>query len=442
MDHGLYADMSAFIDTRLPQVTALRQDFHKYAEAGWHEVRTCSIIADRLVKMGYDKILMGRECMDDDSRMGLPPQEELDAVYQRALEEGAVQPYAQRFKDGHTAIVAVLETGRPGPVIALRADIDALGVVECDDPDLHRPAKEGFASVHQGEMHACGHDAHATVNLTVAETLIRWKDRLRGTVKLIWQPAEEGVRGARSIAASGVLDDVEYLLAVHMGGRPEGSEGEIEFRSAVSMANAKLDVYLEGKACHAASPQNGNNAMLAMAAIVQGVYGIPRASVGDSRINVGQVIAGSGRNVVCDRVKMVMELRGLNQAALDYIEPYARRIIEHAAAMHGCTCRIVPMGATPSLLIDTPELTSELKCLADGLGFRTVGPEPASTSEDYSYMAKRVIAHGGKSCYFVCLTDVPSAFHSVRFDIQEKDILNAVKLECAACLHLMGQQEA
>ncbi|MBQ4506982.1 MAG: amidohydrolase [Firmicutes bacterium] len=438
MGNELFKEMCAYVDTKQDFITKTRQDFHKYAEGGWHEVRTCSIIADHLVKLGYTNLIMGKDAFKADARMGLPDQEELDYVYNRALEQGAVKEYAPLFKDGFTGIIAVLETGKPGPVIGFRQDIDGLGVVECQDPAEHRPAREGFASINEGEMQACGHDAHATIGMTVADVLMKYKDKLCGTVKLVFQPAEEGVRGARGIAESGHLDDVDFMFGVHMGTRPEGQDVDIAFHNATNMANCKMDVYLEGKACHAASPENGNNAMLAMAAIVQGVYGIPRASVGDARINVGQVFAGSGRNVVCDRVKMVMELRGLNQPALDYLEPYARRIIEHAAAMHGCTSRIVLMGSTPSILIDTPELVDEIKAMADKLGFKTMGPDHGDTSEDYSYMAKRVIEHGGKSCYFSCLTETPAAFHAVKFDVQEKDLPNAIKLECAICLHLMG----
>ena len=440
MANELYKEMSAFIDTKLDWATKNRQDFHKHAEGGWHEVRTCSIIADHLVKLGYDqapcRILMGKECIKAEDRMGLPPQDELDMVYQRALDEGAIMPYAEKFKDGFTGVVAILETGKPGPIIGLRTDIDALGVVECQDPAIHRPAREGFASIHPGEMHSCGHDGHATINMMVAETLMKYKDQLCGTVKMVFQPSEEGVRGAKSIVGSGVLDDVQYMLGIHVGSR-KGDE-QLGFRYGLNMANAKMDVYLTGKACHAASPENGNNAMLAMAAIVQGVYGIPRASVGDARINVGQVFAGSGRNVVCDRVKMVMELRGLTQAALDYMEPYARRIIEHGAAMHGCTAEIKMMGATPCVLMDSPEFTPDLKELCDSLGFKTLGIEPTSGSEDFSFMAERVQQHGGKSCFVMIQTNEPNPAHSVVFDIDEKDLPTGSKFLCAAVTYLMG----
>ena len=440
MENELFKQMSDYIDSRAGWMKERRQDFHKHAEAGWHEVRTCSIVADHLVKLGYGKapcrILMGRECMAAEERMGLPDQEELDFIYQRALDEGAIMPYAEKFKDGFTGIVAILETGKPGPVIGLRQDMDALGVVESTDP-AHRPAKEGFASIHPGEMHACGHDGHTTIGMVVAETLMKFKDQLCGTVKIVFQPAEEGVRGAKSIAYSGVLDDVKYMIGVHMGPR-RGQDYDTGFGYDTNMANAKWDVYLTGKACHAAAPENGNNAMLAMAALIQGIYGIPRASYGNTAINVGVVEAGSGRNVVCDRVKIVMELRGYTQAALDYIEPYARRIVEHAAAMHGCTAEIKVMGATPCYPIDDPAFVDELCALSKKLGFKTRDPQAGTNSEDYTYMAQRVMERGGKSCFFRCLSDYPAPGHAVNFDIQEKDLPHGAQFFCAAVTYLMG----
>lgn len=169
-----------------------------------------------------------------------------------------------------------------------------------------------------------------------------------------------------------------------------------------------------------------------------GFLGIPRTSLGDSKINIGMIQGGSGRNVICDRVKLVMELRGHNQAALGYIYPYARKSIEHSAAMHGCTSEIKLMGETYSLLSDVPEFVDEIVAFSKSMGFRTTGPKKGDASDDDSTMCKRVQEHGGKSMSFTVSTDVPAPFHSTKFDLQEKDILNGVKFECAACLHLMG----
>ncbi len=443
MNKELYEQMAAYIDSKAEWMKNNRQDFHKYAESAWHEVRTCSKIADYLVKLGVTDLKMGKECFVAEDRMGLPPQEELDAVYERALEQGAVPEYAPLFKDGFTGIMATIDTGKPGPVIGYRVDIDALGVVECKDPEIHRPAREGFASVNDGEMHACGHDGHATVGMATADAFMKFKDQLCGKLKIVFQPAEEGVRGAHGMIGTGWFDDIDYMMAIHVGGpQKDHPEFKIKATNKNCMANCKMDVYLTGKACHASSPQNGNNAMLAMAAIIQGVYGIPRASVGDARINVGQVIAGTGRNVVCDRVKMVMEIRGLTQASLEYLRPYTERIIEHAAAMHGCTAEIVVMGATPCVPTDTPEFSKYLADVANEVGLGCNEPGAfTSTSDDYAYMAQRVMEHGGKSCYLGLVTKTGGPAHAVTFDIQEEDIPNGVKMYSAAAISLLEDWE-
>ncbi|MBQ4234516.1 MAG: amidohydrolase [Firmicutes bacterium] len=435
----LYEQMAAYIDTKAEWMKNNRQDLHKHAESAWHEVRTCTLIVDYLKKLGVTDIKMGRECFIADERMGLPPQEELDAVYERALEQGAIPEYAPYFKDGFTGVEATIDTGKPGPVIGYRVDIDALGVIECQDPAVHRPAREGFASINEGEMHACGHDCHATIGMATADAFMHFKDQLCGKLKIVFQPGEEGVRGARGMVNTGWFDDIDYMMAIHM--RPETKdhpEQRIHIENKNCMANCKMDVYVTGKACHAASPQNGNNAMLATAAIIQGVYGIPRASVGDARINVGQVIAGTGRNVVCDRSKIVMEIRGLTQESLEYLRPYTERIIEHAAAMHGCTAEIKIMGATPCVPTDTPEFSKYLADLANEVGLGCNEPGAfVSTSDDYAYMAQKVMEHGGVSCYMNLCSPFSAPGHAVTYDIEEKDLPNGVKMYAAAAISLM-----
>jgi len=436
----LYEQMAAFIESKADWMKSNRQDFHKHAESAWHEVRTCSLIADYLVKLGVTDIKMGKECFVADERMGLPPQEELDAIYQRALDQGAVAEYAPFFKDGFTGIMATIDTGKPGPVIGYRVDIDALGVIECQNPETHRPAKEGFASINEGEMHACGHDAHGTIGMATAAVFMQFKDQLCGKLKIVFQPGEEGVRGARGMVNTGWFDDIDYMMAIHMSKEfNDHPDWHILVNNKTCMANCKMDVYLTGKACHAASPENGNNAMLATAAIIQAVYGIPRASAGDARINVGQVIAGTGRNVVCDRSKIVMELRGLTQASLEYLRPYAERIIEHAAAMHGYTAEIKIMGATPCVAMDTPEFANYLSDIANEVGIGANKPEAKyyPTSDDYAYMAQKVMQHGGKSCYLRLCSPMAAPGHAVTYDIQENTLPYGVKMFAAAAAKIM-----
>ncbi len=440
MAAGFYERICSSADSKSVWMRKQRQDFHKYAESGWHEVRTCSIIAEHLVKLGYTDLVMGKDAFKADARMGLPSADELDNTYRRALDQGAVLPYAEIFKGGFTGICATLDTGRPGPVIGFRQDIDALGVLESRESE-HRPAREGFSSVNDGWMHACGHDAHAVIGMALAELLTEFKDELCGKVKLVFQPAEEGVRGARGMVEAGLLDDVDHMFCLHMGARPKGdTESQIGIGkiNCFSLANAKLDICFHGDASHAFEPENGNNAMLAAFTAGQAIYGIPRCSLGGSTINIGQITGGTGRNVVCDEVKMVMELRGWTQESLVYIEEYTRRIVAHAAAMHGCTSDIELKGATVHTKIDEPAYTEEMIRFAKALAFKTFGPSSGIMSDDFSYMAKRVYEHGGKVLTFQLLSDVPAPFHSTRFDIDEDDLPTGLKFEAACMLRCMG----
>ncbi|MDE6589924.1 MAG: amidohydrolase, partial [Oscillospiraceae bacterium] len=324
-------------------------DFHTYAEMGWFEVRTSSIIANRLTELGY-QVLTGSDVCLDESRMGLPSKEELEAHYVRALEQGAIQPYAERAKDGFTGVIGILDCGE-GPVIAMRFDIDALGVFE-EKGTTHRPSAEGFCSVNDGMMHACGHDGHATIGLAVAEILISMKDQLKGKLKLIFQPAEEGLRGAKPIVDHGHLDDVDFVIGNHMGNRGD-REYDIGLSAGGTLASTKLDVTFTGKAAHAGgSPEKGDNAMLAAATAVLNLYALPRTSQGVTRVNVGTLQAGSGRNVIPDRATMMVEVRGSTTEANEFMEGYARRIIKAAADMHGCTCEIKLAGSASSLRSD------------------------------------------------------------------------------------------
>ena len=151
-----------------------------------------------------------------------------------------------------TSVAGILKNG-VGPVVAIRFDIDALGLVE-DSTDGHYPKQEGFSSCHLGAMHACGHDGHASIGLTTAKILMELKEHLHGTLKIIFQPAEEGVRGAKSICESGFLDDVDYIFAAHI--MPRVKDYDLYFGMNESFATTKLDVIYHGVSTHAAESHN------------------------------------------------------------------------------------------------------------------------------------------------------------------------------------------
>ena len=420
------------------QLRAVRRDLHTYAEAGRGEIRTSSLIAKRLTELGY-QVLTGPDVCLAEARMGLPPEEQLEAEYQRALQQGAVQPYAERARGGFTGVIGILDCGE-GPTIAMRFDIDALGVFE-DKGMEHLPAYEGFCSVNDGVMHACGHDGHVSIGLGVAEILMNCREQLRGKVKLIFQPAEEGVRGAKSIVEHGHLDDVDYVIGNHMGDSA-GGDYQIGLTYGSTLASTKMDIYFTGRAVHAgAIPEKGNNAMLSAATAVLNLQAIPRSSEGDTRINVGTLHAGSGRNVICDRAKMEVEVRGATTAVNQYMEDYARRIAQAAADMHGCGCEIKLMGATESLQSDPDMIRYCEKVCREKLGLRPTPPgQNAGASEDYAYMVNRVHSHGGKGLFFSTLAPCAGQFHTKEFDFQEDALCNGVMAFCALTYSLMCEE--
>ena len=419
-----------------PAMVAQRRDFHKHAEAGWTEMRTSSIIARKLTELGYE-VLTGEQVCKRDERMGVPSDEVLAMAYQRAIDQGADPEFVKATEGGMTGVIGILRCGE-GPTVAMRFDIDALGVNESMDED-HLPAKEGFASINAGTMHACGHDGHGVSGLGVAEVLMAIKDQLHGTVKLIFQPSEEGVRGAKSIVANGHLDDVDYLLGSHTTG--EDAEGsDITPGSHGSLASFKYDVTFRGLAAHAGgSPHLGKNALLAASSAVVNLYAIPRHGAGASRINVGRLIAGSGRNVIADEAFMEMEVRGDTTAINEYMNEYALRILENTAAMYGCTVEIKLMGAAESLVSDLPLCQRIADVCNNHLGMKASSNLSIKLggSEDFSYMVNRVQSHGGQATFMRTRSPLAAGAHNRKFDFDESYMTKAVKVFCGVAYDLM-----
>ena len=419
-----------------PEMVAQRRDFHKYAESGWFEMRTSSIIARKLTDMGYE-VLVGEDVCDRDARMGVASDEVLEKQYERAVAQGGDPEFLPYTKGGMTGVIGILRCGE-GPTVALRFDIDALGVIESQEAD-HRPFAEGWASVNSGMMHACGHDGHGTVGLGVAKILMDIKDSLHGTVKLIFQPAEEGVRGAKAVVEKGHLNGVDYVLGTHVTNNAKYPDVITVAGSYGSFATTKYDVTFHGKSAHAGGrPNDGDNAMLAAATAVLNLQGIPRHMDGETRINVGKLVAGSGRNVICDEAFMEIEVRGSTSAVNDYVSNYALRILENAAAMHGCTVEYKVMGAAESLTSDAALAERMAKVWKDcGFPVSDTLMMSLSGSEDYSYMMNRVQQQGGQALFFRAMCGCSAGSHNRRFDFDEVFLENGVKLFCTAVYALM-----
>ena len=432
--------MKQMVDAMEPDLIRIRRDIHRYPETGWLEMRTSAIIHEALSELGY-RVLTGSAAVKPSSRMGVPDAEALTAHAKAAeAQPGTPLPYlTEEMKRGLTGVVGVLNAG-PGPVVALRFDIDALPMAERTD-EGHRPAREGFVSQNPGMMHACGHDAHAAIGLGVARVFMALKGELHGTLKLIFQPAEEGARGARAITDAGHLDDADFFIGSHVAPTDALDDGDVTAGTWGSLATSKLDVTFTGLAAHAGGyPEQGRNALLAAASAALALHAIPRHSAGQSRVNVGVLRAGTGRNVVPDRALMQLEVRGETTEINEYMAAQARNICQGAAAMQGCGCEITLAGeaegqhSDPALIErigkvvarDVPELTLSSEQNAKNWG-----------SEDISVMMNRVQAHGGLATYMRVMTPMASAQHTVSFDMDESVIAKSVKVFCAAALDLM-----
>ncbi len=416
-----------------PQVISWRRDLHRHAESAWTEFRTASLVARRLIDLGY-AVMVGREVISADERMGLPAADKLESCWQRALLEGGDSEFLESVRGGFTGVVGMLTCGH-GPVVGLRFDIDALDIQE-DGSQGHAPADRGFASIHRDVMHACGHDAHTAVGLAVASLLVELRDAIHGTVKLIFQPAEEGVRGARSMVAAGVVDDVRYLLGHHVYSTWE--TGEIAPGMGGYLATTKFDATFTGAAAHAgSSPQEGKNALLAAATAVLNLYAIPRHRQGATRINVGRLSAGTARNVICPSAHLALETRGATSELNDYMYQNAVRILEAAAAMHGCGLQIALMGSAQSAR-SSPELANRAAHIATRLGFLLRPPEDSSGSEDLTYMMERVQERAGLAANIgVGAGRAGLGHHTGRFDIDESALRGSVQLLTAVALDLL-----
>ncbi|GAA0068636.1 p-aminobenzoyl-glutamate hydrolase subunit AbgA [Clostridium sardiniense] len=435
----MYEFIEKLVDDIKDKIIGYRRDFHKYPEFAWTEFRTASLIAKVLIDNGY-KVKVGKEVINDKYRMNIPSKEELDKSYKRAINQGAYEDICKLMRGGYTAVVGILENGN-GPSISLRFDMDGVRIKESEDYS-HIPFKNRFSSNNDGIMHACGHDGHIAIGLGVAETIIKMKKYFKGTIKLIFQPAEEGVSGARAISESNLLDDVDYIISGHIGIKARKS-GEIICGTDGFLATSKINAEFKGKSSHAGvAPEKGHNALLSAATAVLNLDAIPRNGEGDTRINVGKLIAGSGRNVIPGRAFMEIETRGETTELNRYMENYAERILMASAEMHDTHVNIKCVGKSISASSDD-ELIKLIKNVANSIKEYTIIREKDSfgASEDVCYMMNKVQANGGKASYIMFGSDLKAEHHSPMFDFNEEDMLGAVKLYSELILKIAANRE-
>ncbi|MEG2173509.1 MAG: amidohydrolase [Desulfovibrionaceae bacterium] len=416
-----------------PLITALRRDIHKHPEKAWCEYRTTAMIARHLKELGYS-VVMGPDAHVDSLRYALPDAETSRQAQERAVSQGADAQLVQRMGKGFTGLWADLDCpaatakGQTGPCIAIRFDMDALELTECASPE-HRPVREGFSSVYDGTMHACGHDGHAALGMGVAAIIKSLQPELRGKVRLIFQPAEEGAHGAMPMAAAGAVDGVDVLLGLHFGVQAQDT-GEIICGTADFLATSTIDVRFDGNAAHAGiAPQQGKNALLAACSAVLNMHAISRHGQGDTRVNVGQIGGGDATNIIPAHAWIQAETRGTTTEINTYMMDEAKRIVQAAAHMWNCQCTINPLGECPSGN-SSPELCNIVEQIAKSMGtFTTIhGMKNFMASEDFTIFLNKVQKNGGIGTYIQIGATRPSGHHTHTFDFDEAAIAPAMEI--------------
>lgn len=408
-----------------------RRFFHRHAEVGWTEYVTTTYLARELGALGYE-LHDGREILG--ARLGLPTEEALHDAEMRARAYGTDDTLLARLSGGYTGLCAVLRTGRAGKTICLRFDIDANDLTESTD-DAHRPHREGFASLYHGAMHACGHDGHMAIGLGTATLLAEQKKHLSGTIILLFQPAEEGVRGASAIATGGLCDAIDELYGLHIGFALRKT-GLVAASTTDFLATTKIDATFEGKSAHAgAAPDGGKNALLAAATAALQLHALPRRADGMSRINVGTLTAGEGRNTIPAHAQMTLEVRGATNAICDAMTTDALRVLRGAGAIYDVavttdiTGHADALTCNPALRAHTQAIAQRLACFTEVMPSISFG-----ASEDFTCLARYVQERGGKANYLLLGAQLANGHHTDRFDFDEEALCLGTALLTALVL--------
>jgi aminobenzoyl-glutamate utilization protein A len=403
-------------------VVALRRDLHQHPELGFTEIRTAARVIGELTEAGW-RVRYGSEVGDVRGLAGLPDPATLAAAEDRARAAGVPDSLVAALAGGHTAVVADLDGDRPGPTVALRFDMDALPILESADA-VHFPAANGFRSGYDGIMHACGHDGHTAIGVAVARLLA---DRdFPGHVRLLFQPAEEGVRGARAMAAAGAVDGMDVFYATHLGlGLPVA---EVAAATTGRFATGKFVARFTGRAAHASgSPESGRNALLAAATAALNIQALPRFAAADTRVNVGRLVAGTAPNIVPAEAELAFEVRSTDSGVLAELVRRGTLVCQSAAQMQDVRCEVVETGRAGAAPCD-PGPVAAVVAAASGLESVAKVHEswPALGSDDATVFMERVQQAGGTATYLGVGGGDIAPHHSALFDVDERALPAAV----------------
>jgi amidohydrolase len=403
---GQAADRVAEVSnaTKLLQekLVATRRDLHMHPELSNHEERTARVVAERLRELGFDEI---------------------------------------RTNVALHGVVGLLKGGKPGPVVAWRADMDALPIFESNNVP--------YKSQSPGVMHACGHDAHTTVGLGIAEVLSQMRSEIRGSIKFLFQPAEEGTTGRDEAGAllmikEGALENPKPLAIFGFHASPELEAGTIGYRSGPAQASADgFTITIRGKMSHAAVPEKGIDTIVIAADCVTALQTIKSRRINTFEpiiLTIGTIHGGTKQNIIPDEVKMSGTVRTFSEDARTQIEQMMRETLGGITAAYGARYELDYERGTMVVVNDPKLVEATLPSLRRAVGETNVVEVPKRMgAEDFSFYGRVVPA------FFIRLGSgnkahgITSEGHTPTFDVDEKCLEVGVTTAATALLDFLDQ---
>jgi amidohydrolase len=377
------AEIRAAAEALAPSLVERRRDIHRHPELGNREVRTGALVAERLRALGLE----------------------------------VHHPVAK------TGVVGILKGGRPGPVVAVRADLDALPIQERNDVP--------YKSENAGVKHACGHDAHTTIVLGTAEVLSKMKDRLPGTVVFVFQPSEEGPPegeegGAPLMIKEGVLDapKVQAMYGLHMD--PTLEIGEVGWSVGPIFASSdRFVIEIQGKRTHGAYPHTGLDPIPVAAELIEALQLVVSRQIDaqDAKVlTIGSVHGGNRFNIIADQVTLEGTIRTLDPAVRTAMKEKMQRTVSGVAAANGVTAALRFVGEGNEATLNEPALTrASVPSLQRVYGAaQTKEVRPQMGAEDFASFAQRVPALYIKMGVRNEARGITAMIHTEDFDIDER----------------------
>jgi len=350
----------AAVERVAPAMIEVRHDLHQHPELGNRETRTAGIVADGLRALGLEV------------RTGV----------------------------AHTGVVGVLRGGLPGPVVAVRADMDALPVTEATDLPYRSIERTTFNGADVGVMHACGHDIHTSVLLGAASVLAGMRERVPGTVLFVFQPAEEGAPageqgGAQLMLAEGVFRGPRPSAVLALHTNPELEVGTVGYTPGAALASAaSFTAVIRGRQAHGARPELSVDPIVTAAQVVLALQTIRSRNLSPfapTVLTVGILRAGERSNIIPGEARMEGTIRTYDRAVEDTVKRRMREIFEGITRAAGATFTLDIGASLPVVVNDRPLTARLVPSLVRTLGEANVRElPPASVSEDFSYFSNEV----------------------------------------------------